>query len=256
VPGGDLGELGVPARALLGRAADDQRGPRLVDEDRVDLVHDGVGMAALDALLQAPGHVVAQVVETELVVGAVGDVGGVLLAALLRGHLGEDDADLQAEEAVHPAHPLGVALGQVVVDRDDVHALAGQRVEVGGQGGHQGLALTGAHLGDVPAVQRGTAHDLDVEMPLAQGPLGRLTDGCEGLGKHVVEGFSVGQALTELGGHRPQFLVAQRSEVFLDRIDLVSDPPQLAQDLALARAQDPIDDDWHFSSRSLRIRWR
>jgi hypothetical protein len=44
--------------------------------------------------------------------------------------------------------------------------------------------------------------------------------------------------------------------MFLDRIDLVSDPPQLAQDLALARAQDPIDDYWHFSSRSLRIVWR
>ena len=160
-------------------------------------------MPALNAVLQAPGHVVAQVVETELVVGAVGDVGGVLLAALLRGHLGEDDADLQAEEAVHPAHPLGVTLGQVVVDRDHVHALAGQRVEVGGQGGYQGLALTGAHLRDVPAVQRGTAHDLDVEMPLAQGPLGRLTDGGEGLWQQVVERLAVGQALAELAGHGP-----------------------------------------------------
>jgi hypothetical protein len=213
-------------------------------------------VAALHALLQPPGHVVAQVVETELVVGAIGDVGGVLLAALLRGHLGEDDADLQAEEAVHPAHPLGVALGQVVVDRDDVHALAGQRVEVGRQGRDQGLALTGAHLGDVPAVQRGTAHDLHIEVTLAQGPLGRLADGGEGLGKQVVERLTVGQALAELAGHGPQFRVAQWGEMFLDRIDLVSDPPQLAQDLALARAQDPTDVIWHFSSRSSRIVWR
>ena len=41
----------------------------------VDLVDDGVVEAALDALAQLVHHVVAQVVEAELVVGAVGDVG-------------------------------------------------------------------------------------------------------------------------------------------------------------------------------------
>jgi len=41
------GELGVPAGGLLGRAGDDQRGPRLVDEDRVDLVDDREVVAAL-----------------------------------------------------------------------------------------------------------------------------------------------------------------------------------------------------------------
>jgi hypothetical protein len=105
-PRGDLGELDVPAGALLGRAADDQRRPRLVDENRVHLVDHRVVMAALHAVLKRPGHVVAQVVESELVVGAVGDVGRVLLAALRRRHLGEDHAHLEAEEPVHPAHPL------------------------------------------------------------------------------------------------------------------------------------------------------
>ena len=81
-------------------------------------------VAALHHLLDRVRHVVAQVVEAELVVGAVGDVGGVGGAALVGGHLRQDDADLEAEEAVHAAHPLAVALGQVVVDGDDVHALA------------------------------------------------------------------------------------------------------------------------------------
>ena len=112
--------------AVSGRAADDERRARLVDEDRVDLVHDAEGVAALDHVLAAHGHVVAQVVEAELGVGAVGDVGVVLRAALLRRHVGLDDADLEAEEAVHLAHPLGVALGQVVVDGDEVGAVAGE----------------------------------------------------------------------------------------------------------------------------------
>ena len=244
--GGDLGELDVPAGALLGRAADDQRSPGLIDEDRVHLVDDRVMMAALHAFVQRPGHVVAQVVEAELVVGAVGDVGRVLYAAFGRGHLRQDHAHLEPEEAVHPAHPLGVTLGQVVVDRDDVHAVAGQRVEVGREHPGQGLALTGLHLGDVAQVQRRGAHQLDVEGPLPKGPLGRLPGGGEGFGKQVVERFPVREPLPELVGHAPQFGVAHGDEVVLDRVDLIGDPLELAQDPAFACAKDTIDNGCHF----------
>jgi hypothetical protein len=58
----------------LGLAADDERRAGLVDEDRVDLVDDGVVERALHVLERRELHVVAQVVEAELVVLAVGDV--------------------------------------------------------------------------------------------------------------------------------------------------------------------------------------
>ena len=58
--------------------------------------------------LRLPGHVVAQVVEAELVVRAVGDVGGVLLAALGRGLAGQDAAGRHAEGAEDAAHELGL----------------------------------------------------------------------------------------------------------------------------------------------------
>ena len=169
---------------------DDQRGAGLVDQDGVDLVDDRVVVAALHQVVQRVRHVVAQVVEAELVVGAVGDVGVVGDAALVGRHLGEDHADVQAEEAVHPAHPLAVAFGQVVVDGDDVHALAGQRVEVGGQHTGQGLALTGLHLGDVAQVQGRPAHHLHVERPLVEHPPGGLAGHRERLGQQVVEALA------------------------------------------------------------------
>ena len=68
-----LVELG----GLVALAGDDQGGAGLVDEDGVHLVHDGEGVAPLDHVLLVDGHVVPQVVKAELVVGAVGDVGGV-----------------------------------------------------------------------------------------------------------------------------------------------------------------------------------
>lgn len=119
-----LGEVAVPLGGLVGGAGDDQRRTGLVDQDRVDLVDDREVVTALDELVLRPGHVVAEVVETELVVRSVRDVAAVLLAALGRSHVGDDAADAQSEELVDPAHHLRVTLGQIVVDRDQVHALA------------------------------------------------------------------------------------------------------------------------------------
>ena len=143
--GASLANLLVQVGGLLGGAGDDQRRAGLVDQDVVDLVDDRevVGgerlavvveaAAVLDLLLQRRGHVVAQVVEPELGVGAVRDVGRVGGALLLvRLHVLQH-ADGEAERLVDRAHPVGVAAGEVVVDGHQVHALAGERVEHDGE---------------------------------------------------------------------------------------------------------------------------
>ena len=80
----DRGEAVVQLGGVGDPAGDDQRRARLVDEDRVDFVDDRVVVAALGLVGEPTGHVVAEVVEAELVVRAVGDVAGVLLALLRR----------------------------------------------------------------------------------------------------------------------------------------------------------------------------
>ena len=125
-------------------------------------------VTALHEVGLLPCHVVTQVVKAELVVGAVGDVSVVLLAALRRLLLGDDAADVHAEETVDTAHQLALVAGEVVVDGDHVHALAFESVQIGGQGGDQGLAFTGLHFGDVAPVQGSTAHELHVEVTLAK----------------------------------------------------------------------------------------
>ena len=184
----DRRELHVELLRVVGAPGDDERRAGLVDEDRVDLVDDRERVAALHLVVARDGHVVAQVVEAELVVGAVGDAGGVgAPLGLVVVDLGDDGADLEPEEPVELAHPLGVALGQVVVDGDQVDAATGERVEVRRERGDEGLALTGLHLGDPAEVQRGAAHDLDVEVPLTERALARLAHGGERLGEEVVE---------------------------------------------------------------------
>ena len=242
---GDLGELGVPADLVLGRAADDERGAGLVDQDRVDLVDDGEDVAALHAVLDRAGHVVAEVVEAELVVGAVGDVAVVGDAALVGAHRRQDHAGGEAQEVVDAAHPLGVVLGEVVVDRDDVDAQAGERVEVRRERGDEGLALTGLHLGDVAEVERSATHDLDVVVALADDPLGRLAHRGEGLRHQVLEGLTLLEPALELGRHALQLGVAHLDEVVLDGVDRLGDRLQLTQDLAFADAEDSVENRRH-----------
>ncbi len=168
-------EFGEPVVVGLGdRAADDQRRARFVDQDRVDFVDDGEVVATLDqAFGVVDERVVAQVIETELVVGAVGDVGAVALAALGTVRLvAVDHVDGQAVEAEDRGHPLGVALGEVRVDRDDVDAASGERVEVHRRHADERLALARLHLGDLALVHRYAAQELHVvgnHVPLDQG---------------------------------------------------------------------------------------
>ena len=163
-----LGDLAVELRVLVvglvaDGARDDERRPRLVDEDRVHLVDDRVGVLPLHPLLQREHHVVAQVVEAELVVGAVGDVRLIGGAAAGRRRLRVVQAgDVEAEVGVDVPHPLRVAPGQVVVDRDQVRAPAGERVQVERQGRDQRLAFASRHLRDPALMQHDAADELHV----------------------------------------------------------------------------------------------
>jgi hypothetical protein len=189
--------------------------------------------------------VVAQVVEAELVVRAVGDVARVLLAPLLGSLAGQDHAAGETEEPVHAPHELGLVAGQVVVHGDDVHALAGQRVEVRRCGRDEGLALAGLHLGDVAQVQRGAAHELHVEVALAEGAAGGLADRGERLGQQVVERLALGEPGLEPVGLLTQLGVGQRGEAVLQRVDLRGEAGQLLDDPSLTEAQDLLEDRRH-----------
>ena len=164
-------------------------------------------------------EIVTQIVEAELVVGAVGNVGSVGLALLRRRLAAPDHANAQAQELVDRTHPARVALGEILVDRDDMHALAGQRIQIGRQRRDQGLALTGSHLGDLALVQRHTAHHLHVEVPQAEGPPGGLADQCKGLGQQRLQARTVGKLLAQRVGAGTQRIVVLRLEVCFQRID-------------------------------------
>ena len=180
-------------------------------------------MAPLDKLGGVDAHIVAQVVKAHLIVGAVGDVGGIGGLTLLGGETVNDEAHLQSQEAVDLTHPLAVSLGQVIVDGDHVNTLAAEGVEVGGEGGYQGLAFTGLHLGDAALVQHDTAHQLHAVGAHAQHAVRGFPGGGKGFGQNIVQRFAVSQALLELHGLMLELGVGQSLVFFGQRVDFIHD---------------------------------
>ena len=143
----------VLRRVVVCLTADDERCARFVNQDGVDFVNDGEVKATLHAVFGFVHHVVAQIIKTKFVVGTVRDVGVVGGLFFFARELGQVDAHAHAQEVVKLAHPLRIAAGQIIVDRDHVHTFVGQCIEVHRQGGRQGLALTGAHFRNFAVVQ-------------------------------------------------------------------------------------------------------
>ena len=80
-------------------------------------------ISALDLLLARGGHaVVAQIIETELAIRAVGDVHRVLLAADIRRLDRAECSRPSAREIVKLAHPFRVAAREVIVHRHQMRA--------------------------------------------------------------------------------------------------------------------------------------
>ena len=152
--------------AVRDRSADDQRCTGIVNQHGVDLVDDGVIVTrTLHHLFGCACHIVTQVVETELVVGAIGDVGVVCGTALSRVRLMLVDAvDGETQEVVKGSHPLRVTFGKVIVDCHHMHSPTGQTSQVNRQGCHQSFTFTGRHLGYLTLMQHYAAYDLHVVM--------------------------------------------------------------------------------------------
>ena len=132
-------------------------------------------------------------------------------------------------KSIDAPHPAGVPAGQVIVYRDDVHAFAGEGIQVGGQDRDQGFTFTGFHFGDFALVEDDAADELDVEGSHTQGPEGSLPGYGEGLGEEVVQGLPPVQALLEVGGFGGEIRIGKLAHLRFEGGYLVHEGGHAAQ---------------------------
>ena len=108
-------------------------------------------------------------------------------------------------------------------------ALAGERIEIGGQGGDERLAFAGLHLGDLAAVQDDAADELHVEVPHVEHAAAGLAHDGERLGQQIVERLALGQPVAEFRRLRAELVVAERLDARLERVHFAHDRAQTLQ---------------------------
>ena len=211
-------------------------------------------MAALGHVFQLGLHVVAQIVKAQFVVGGIGDVAGIGLTLFVFGLMRIDDAGGHAQSAIDFAHPFRVTFRQIVVHGHDMHALAGQRVQIGWEGRHKGFALAGLHLGNVALVQEDPAHQLRVKGAQTQRTLGGFATVSEGLGQDCVQLFAVRHTLLQFFGLGDDAVIRQGGEFVLKRVDLF-DNGSRGFDLAIIRCAKDFTRDFskHVFCASMRF---
>jgi hypothetical protein len=130
----------------------------------------------------------------------------------------------------------------LAVHRPALFVAREQRVQRYRQGGGEGLALTGLHLGDRAVVQHHPADQLHVEVALAQGALGRLAGESEGLEQQLLERLAVQGPLAQGLVALPQLVVALELELGLERVDPFDVLLELPELLLLADPQCTVQD--------------
>ena len=204
-------------------ARNDERRSRLVYENGVNLVDYGVIEFALHLVRLSHDHIVAQKVEAEFVVGAVGYIALIRFSLFFDAHLRHDDADGKSQKLVEFAHPRRVTRCEVVVDRDDVNALARERVEVCGKRCDKRLAFARTHFRDTSLMKRDAADKLNVEVTHTQHSLARFSHHRVCVGKNMVERFAVCEPLFEHVRLTYERIVVHRRVFGRESLDFVGD---------------------------------
>ena len=172
---GKVQRLAVGRLARLvasGFLGDDERRARLVDQHAVGLVHDPETEPAQHEpprrRTALAGQPVAEVVEHDLLVRAVGDRMAVGCALRVLLHPGIHMRHAQPQKAVERCHLLGIAGHEIVVHGDHVDWHPRKRGGAGRQRRGQRFPLARRHLGDAAVEHGKPAHQLNREVALAQ----------------------------------------------------------------------------------------
>ncbi len=132
----NLIDLVVKIRRIFRWAGNDEWCPCLINEYAIHLVYYGIVKFPLDHILKGVLHVVSKVVESELVISAVGYIGPIGRLALCILKTVDYYPNIQTEKAIYLSHPLRVTGCQIVINSNHMDPATGKCIQINRHCGH------------------------------------------------------------------------------------------------------------------------
>ena len=151
--GNNTGQNLIQLSGFFTGAGDNQRGTRFVNQDTVDLIDNTVIQLTLNHLIFINYHVITQVVKAKFVICTVSNVCSICSLTVGEIHVMHNQTNRQTKELINTAHILAVAACQIIIDSYNMHALAGQCVQIDRRSSYQGFTFACTHLGNFAAMQ-------------------------------------------------------------------------------------------------------
>ena len=207
----------IPRNIIESRTRNNQRCPRLVDQNRIDLIDNRILKRTLRHLLHRHLHIVAKIIESEFVIRTVSYITAVLALAIDPRcfHIRLNRTHSKSKRLKHRSHPIGVTFGKIIVNRYDMNLPARQINKIRSQCRYQRLTLTGRHLRDLTVIQNITADQLNIKMAHLHIASGSFANHRKCLDQDILRAGSAGDCRFEFGGLRLKRIVIQRLDLIL-----------------------------------------
>ena len=145
------------------RPRNDERCTSIVNQHGVYLVDNCVIVLALHEICGTHRHIVAEIVESELIVRTKSDVAIVCTTTRFTvGLVFVNAIHAQTVELIERSHPFGVTFRQIVIDSHHVHTASRECAEEHGTSCHQSFTLTGSHLSNFTLCEHHPTEELHI----------------------------------------------------------------------------------------------
>jgi len=160
----------IKVGSLISLPGYNQRGPGLINQNTVYLIHNSIVEVPLDHVLFLNHHIIPKVIETKLIIGSINNIGVVGRNFFIIIQPVYYQADRKPQKPENLSHPLTVPCGQVIVYSYNMDSPPGKSIKICRQCGYKGFTFTGLHFRYSSLVKDYPTYQLDIKMPHSQHP--------------------------------------------------------------------------------------
>ena len=141
----------------------DQWCSRIINQDRINLIYNGIIVHTLHHVFDRMCHVITQIVKTKSIICSIGDISHVGFATFSRvWFVIINTVNTKTMELKDRCHPSAVSFGKIIIHSNQMNTIATQCVEVNRKRSNKCFTLTCLHFTNFTLMKDDSPNQLNV----------------------------------------------------------------------------------------------